>query len=383
MIPAMLRNPIGSLVCIVIVLVVSTTFLSLIRERLGYGLPSSSVRQPYQNQVSGVAAPAQENSEYAMLSSDVQKQQLEALSQLNQAAEDAAVALKCCKDWASEIDPIREHSLIDSPRGADTTSDKLYTLLAEEFGQDRLGMEQIAQTSARIELLRKEVETASEQARPSQLPLSKIAEIGRLKSTSSTAKLEWTAAIKNARSLVHSIKRRSSQSLLESAVPSTVEERMKDEEAKRLVAQLERQKEEEAAARTAQTALDAERRLADEEFYQESQSTEVQAALAPFTSARHVQPAGMAGVTLRFRKTPEQQPMSLASIAALGALEESELGLERLATIAGHHELDGPKWSINRNSKYWSDDQFEMVSRAQQALKTYGRLLVERGQLSN
>ncbi|MCA9128012.1 MAG: hypothetical protein KDB22_13045, partial [Planctomycetales bacterium] len=61
---------------------------------------------------------------------------------------------------------------------------------------------------------------------------------------------------------------------------------------------------------------------------------------------------------------------------------DTEAGLVRLATLGGHWQLSEPKWSTKSQAKYWSDEDREMLKKAQDMLRIYGPTLVQQGLLA-
>ena len=74
--------------------------------------------------------------------------------------------------------------------------------------------------------------------------------------------------------------------------------------------------------------------------------------------------------------------MSLGKLIAIGALDESLLGLKKLALIGGNRKLPEPKWSIASQPNSWNEGDEEFLRRSQQMLREYGAILVEEGLLS-
>ncbi|MEZ6077683.1 MAG: hypothetical protein R3C56_19055 [Pirellulaceae bacterium] len=95
-----------------------------------------------------------------------------------------------------------------------------------------------------------------------------------------------------------------------------------------------------------------------------------------------MQPREMAGTTLRLKKTVDKLPISFSALVGINALAESEVGLSRLATLGGHWELSEPKWAVKSQAKYWSEDDREMLKKAQEFLRSYGPTLVQEGLLA-
>ena len=67
---------------------------------------------------------------------------------------------------------------------------------------------------------------------------------------------------------------------------------------------------------------------------------------------------------------------------SIGVMEESVLGLEKLAMIGGNSKLSEPKWSIHEQRHIWSDGDQEFLLKAQKMLRDFGPILVNEGLLS-
>jgi hypothetical protein len=115
---------------------------------------------------------------------------------------------------------------------------------------------------------------------------------------------------------------------------------------------------------------------------QEALSPEVASVLAPFIEPRYIQPQLAGGSTVVFRRTAEQQPMSLSRLEGMGALADSLDGLKILARTGTNRKLPPPRWSFSNQPRLWTPQQQEMVHRAQQLLRRLGPALVREGKLS-
>ena len=81
-------------------------------------------------------------------------------------------------------------------------------------------------------------------------------------------------------------------------------------------------------------------------------------------------------------KTFDKQPMSLTALRSMGALDETTRGLEILARIGSHRELDGPRWSYSPSPRTWTPDVHEQLKRAQDLLRRLGPTLKAEKMLS-
>ena len=74
--------------------------------------------------------------------------------------------------------------------------------------------------------------------------------------------------------------------------------------------------------------------------------------------------------------------MSLASLQAIGAQDDSVEGLKKLALVGGNRKLPAPRWSVATQPTNWSDADHELLKKAQSMLRDYGEVLVSEGLLS-
>lgn len=132
---------------------------------------------------------------------------------------------------------------------------------------------------------------------------------------------------------------------------------------------------------------EAELRLAEQRSIQkaklvaEARSDAVLRVLQPFLERRSIQPR-LAGSSLQWRQTVEQQPMSLSALDNVGALADSVQGLAMLARVGSHRELSSPRWEFSPSPRTWSSDTQDRLKQAQDLLRRLGPTLVEERLLS-
>jgi hypothetical protein len=107
---------------------------------------------------------------------------------------------------------------------------------------------------------------------------------------------------------------------------------------------------------------------------QECHDPKVTSVLAPFLSIGYFQPKTGRGI--------DAKPMSLAELRAVGALEPTKHGIERLMDCADWPQSDRPGWGRFRSVAQASNDQVEMVKQAQGYLNDLGEALVAEKMLS-
>lgn len=113
----------------------------------------------------------------------------------------------------------------------------------------------------------------------------------------------------------------------------------------------------------------------------EARSDEVQRLLQPFLARRNVQPR-LAGSSVQWRHTVDQQPMSLLALENVGALAETVQGLSTLARVGSHHELSSPRWDYNSSPRTWSADTQDRLKQVQELLRRLGPTLVDERMLA-
>ena len=74
--------------------------------------------------------------------------------------------------------------------------------------------------------------------------------------------------------------------------------------------------------------------------------------------------------------------MSFGKLVSIGALDNSTLGLQKLALIAGNRKLPEPKWSIPSQPNNWHEGDEMFLRKSQQMLRDYGPVLVAERLLS-
>jgi hypothetical protein len=117
------------------------------------------------------------------------------------------------------------------------------------------------------------------------------------------------------------------------------------------------------------------------ELEMKAQSPEVLGVLAPFVTPRTAQPK-LSGASVLMSKTFDEQPVSLAWLKQIGALDPSVNGLKMLARVGAAHRLPEPRWTIPTQPHSWTPETEAFLKDAQQKLRDYGPTLVRLGKLS-
>jgi hypothetical protein len=243
---------------------------------------------------------------------------------------------------------------------------------------NRASPEQLAKVALRIENLKGKTQSLADQSIPTPLNTSELTEIITLHSASKQASEAWTLALQQATAIKHKLSQQLVAIEAEAAQPETVGDKIFGAKTTAVLQDLDAQIEREAAAKILERARAEEAQA----LVAEATRPEVTALLAPFLTHRYVQPREMAGTTLRFKKTVDEGPISFTALNGINALADSEAGLVRLATLGGHWQLSEPRWSVKSQAKYWSDEDREMLKKAQDMLRIYGPTLLQQGLLA-
>lgn len=299
---------------------------------------------------------------------------------LDEATDFQASAVNAAVTWQTDIESFRE-----TPAGKLAVNDgelpeyqKLVEQMAFVTSANRASPEQLAKVASRIESLKGKTQSLGDQSNPTPLNTSELTEIITIHSASKQASEAWTLALQQATAIKHKLTQQLVAIDAEAAQPETVGDKILEAETTAVLQDLDAQIEREAAAKILERVRDEEAQA----LVAEATKPEVTALLEPFLTHRCVQPREMAGTTLRFKKTIDQMPISLAALNGINALADSEAGLVRLATLGGHWQLSEPKWSVKSQARYWSDEDREMLKKAQDMLRIYGPTLVQQGLLA-
>lgn len=356
-----------------------TKYLSWVDHKLGFSR-SSSVPQKVSASTVGPTVSTSLQLSPPIGVAGIQTQLAQVKKLLHDATNYQVAALEAAVTWQVDIESFRETPLNSSAGsgGEQDASQKLFEQLAYVETSDRMNTEQLAGIATRIETLNDKVETLTNQPTPSALTAGELAEAIELHTISMQASEQWKLALKQALAIKHMLSQQLVPVEPESDQLVTVGDKISDAAAVATLSDLDEQIERKAAEKEIEIARAEEK----ERLIVEATRPDVKALLAPFLAPRYLQPRAMAGTTLRFKKTADKTPISLSALNGINALTESEAGLVRLATLGGHWQLSEPKWSVKSQSRYWSDDDREMLGKAQDALRTYGPILVQQGLLA-
>ena len=316
----------------------------------------------------------------AINTAEISEQIAQANRLLDEAADFQASAVNAAVTWQTDIESFRETHAgkLAVNDGELPEYQKLVEQMAFVTSCNRPSPEQLAEVALRIENLKGKTQLLADQSNPTPLNTSELTEIITLHSASKQASEAWTLALQQATAIKHKLSQQLVAIEAEAAQPETVGDKVLEAETTAVLQDLDAQIEREAAAKILERARAEEAQA----LVAEATSPDVTALLAPFLAHRYVQPREMAGTTLRFKKTVDESPISLTALNGINALADSEAGLVRLATLGGHWQLSEPRWSMKSQAKYWSDEDREMLKKAQDMLRIYGTTLVQQGLLA-
>jgi hypothetical protein len=275
--------------------------------------------------------------------------------------------------WNSEIEPLR----IDESGDVVAVNKDLVQKLTYVFGKRRMDESQIQVLGEQIGLLQQRLETAAGKEPPQALSAREMFEVREMHTKSRLAQKEWETSLDEARAIV--LKARFEANPV--AQP-TLQQGMDMINAEEVLVQLdEKMDREEEEPLVDEFVLPPVPEI-DLELRAKALSTEVKSALAPFLEPRTIQPSLAGRFSIKFSRAFAEQPMSLGKLMSIGALDESLLGLQKLALIGGNRKLPEPKWSLASQPNSWNEGDEEFLRKSQQMLRDYGAILVEEGMLS-
>jgi hypothetical protein len=105
----------------------------------------------------------------------------------------------------------------------------------------------------------------------------------------------------------------------------------------------------------------------------EAKRADVRSSLQFFFTPGYLQP-GASGV----HRTTKKQPISFSGLQAIGALQDSTQGLQKLYFVVCHdQDKDRPRWGTESNVEFIDRKEFERLQTAQEYLRRLGDALVE------
>jgi hypothetical protein len=303
-------------------------------------------------------------------------QHWEAMKLLTEGAVAQQEAVGHFQRWQTEIEPLRQ----DRSGDVVAANKELVEKLAYVVRQERMSQTEIQVVGEQIATLRKRLEAVASQVEPEALTAHEMIEIRDLHTKATLARRQWENAIKQASAIVMK-----AQLDVNPVAQPTLQQELEQIEAKKTLEELDQKitRQENAAAEPAlEASAEAPVAAIDPELRAKALSTEVKSTLAPFLEPRSIQPSLAGNFSIRFNKTFEPQPMSLGKLMSIGVLDESVLGLKKLALLGGNRKLPEPRWSIASQPGNWSSADEEFLKKAQQMLRDYGEVLVSEGLLS-
>lgn len=126
-----------------------------------------------------------------------------------------------------------------------------------------------------------------------------------------------------------------------------------------------------------QDAIEAAKKKAELVGRFERERAQVMSTLVPFISQGRKQI-----VDGEWRMTEEDQPLSLSGLQAVDALNDDQMGAQRLFHVAGGMQNDRPNGAFGSYiGGHIHDNRIPLALRAQRYLREYGELMVEQGML--
>ena len=300
-------------------------------------------------------------------------QHWEAMRLLSEAEMAQHEAIRQIGIWNTEIEPLRN----DESGDVVAVNKDLVEKLAYVFNRKRTDEREIQVLADQIGLLRQRLETASSKDPPQPMTAREMFDVRDLHARCHRARQSWETAVEEARAIALK-----AQFDANPVAQPNLEQGMNMIKADEVLEQLDKKMEQEEDVPVVEEIdLPAAIEI-DPELRAKAISSEVKSALAPFLEPRNVQPSLAGRFSIKFTRTHGEQPMSFGKLISIGALDDSVLGLQKLALIAGNRKLPEPKWSIASQPNNWNEGDEEFLRNTQQMLREYGPVLVAEGFLS-
>lgn len=300
-------------------------------------------------------------------------QHREAMRLLSEGERAQQQALEYVARWKTEIEPLRD----DTSGDVVAANEDLVKKLAHVSGRPRMTQNEIEIMGQEIERFKTQLAAMSTEDDAELLSAREMYDIRDLHAKANAAQGSWEAAVEQGNAIV--LKARYGA---QPVAQPTLGEEMDRIAAEAALGKLDA---EIAQGATAEPVIgpipEGPPVDVNPELRAQALSAAVASTLAPFLEARTIQPS-LSGPSVKFVKTYDKQPMSLQKLASMGALDESVVGLMRLASVGGNRKLPEPKWSISAQPNSWREEDEEFLKRAQRMLRDYGSILVSEGLLS-
>ena len=285
-------------------------------------------------------------------------------------------ALSCIERWQAEIEPLAN----DERGDAIAANQDLVARLAVVFKKKHRLMSdsEIRAAGEQLALFQKRVEAVAAESPPELLSPREMYEIRELHGGARLAQRDWEEVFNQA----HAIALQADRDVNPIAEP-TLRQSLEQLEAEQTIQQLDKNIDsDEPSGRFDDPNMEQFLDHENQELRNQALAPEVMSSLAPFLEPRYIQPSLAGSFSIRFSRTADRMPMSLGKLMSIGALNETEMGLKKLALIGGNRKLPEPKWSIAAQPCSWDDGDEEFLRQSQQMLRDYGPILVAEGLLS-
>ncbi|REJ87805.1 MAG: hypothetical protein DWQ34_24490 [Planctomycetota bacterium] len=295
----------------------------------------------------------------------------DARRQLDEADQNLAEAIRLSEVWKRESAPLES-----GPAGQTIAqNEELSALMAHVFAAERPTADELSTLRQQGDELRQQLADHADGPGSATLLAELRQAIGAWHADVSEAHESWNRVVHEAQAIVRESQRSApdeqnpdgetlAKSMQASRDGQTLEQMRKD------IQREQERVETEQAEKERQAKLEL-----------EAQSPEVLGALAPFVTPRTAHPQ-MSGASVVMRKTFEEQPVSLAWLKQIGALDPSVDGLKMLARVGAARKLPEPRWTIPTQPNGWTPETEAFLKDAQQKLRDYGPTLVGLGKLS-
>ena len=300
-------------------------------------------------------------------------QHWEAMKLLSEAEVAQREAIRQVGIWKTEIEPLRA----DESGDVVAVNKDLVQKLTHVFNRERKDEREIEVLGEQIGLLQQRLATAAAKDPPQPMSAREMFEVRELHAICHRARQAWETAVNEAGAIVLK-----AQFDANPVAQPTLQQEMNMIKAEEVLERLdEKMEREEDLPVVEEIDLPAATEI-DPELRAKAHSPEVKSALAPFLEPRKTQPSLAGRFSIKFTRTFDEQPMSFGKLVSIGALDNSMLGLQKLALIAGNRKLPEPKWSIASQPNNWNEGDEQFLRNSQQMLRDYGPVLVAEGLLS-
>ena len=303
-------------------------------------------------------------------SASIRKQHRDALLAIERAMSSANDAKASMSTWTDKIEPLQ-----DAESTGDMTEQQVEQL-AYIFNRKRTVAVKIDGCVDELKILQQQVEQLKNATPPEAISTAEVERVRELSQALASADTEWSTSVEQAQAVL----RQSSAEPIDQT--ETLREQVSQAKDRETLAALDRERENGPEKPMASTDVQIETFDSNRDLREQALSLEVASVLAPFLEPRSIQPSLAGSFSIKFNATFDEGPMSLGKIRSIGALDESVIGLKKLALLGGNRKLPEPRWSVASQPGNWSEGDQEFLKKAQRMLIDLGDVLVQEGKLS-